>query len=89
MALLADSLYRFADGGLVGGVRRGIYHYASPDALTAIEANGYFDSVAHEFTEGKGDVLLVSAATGGTAAGRAYVVTRTGTDITLAAFTFA
>ena len=86
MALLNKSLIRIADGGLVGGVRRGVYAYATPDAPSAIETNGYFDTVAGEFTEGKGDILHVAHTTGGTVGGRSYVVTRTGNDIALTAF---
>lgn len=85
MALDTNSIFRIADGGLVNNVRRGLLMYASADAVATIEADGYFDPIAHQFTEGAGDVLIVSHTTGGSVGVRVYAVTRTSGDIALTA----
>lgn len=83
MALDPKAIVQFAHSGSLGGKRRKLLFYATEDAFATVETNGYFDAAAKQFTVGKGDVIIVAYALGGTAGVKMYVVTRSGTDITL------
>lgn len=69
--------------GVLGGISRKLHFYATNDGFAAVETNGYFDAVANQFNEGKGDVIIVSYANGGTNGVRIYSVNRTAGDIAL------
>lgn len=81
-----------SNGGAVGtgeGSLKKIHHYATNDADTVVEADGYFDGAAEMFTPGKGDLILASLDCDGTAEAKMYIVNRTGDDIALTAMLIA
>lgn len=69
--------------GSLGGSVRKLHFYATNDSFATVETNGYFDAVADQFTEGKGDVIIVSYALGGTNGVKVYSVNRVAGDIAL------
>ena len=73
MAFDADGLQHFNNGGAIstgsGSVKK-LWHYATNDADTVVEANGYFDSTAMN----AGDLLFCSLDVDGTPEIKAYIV---------------
>lgn len=77
MAFDAGGLMSFGTGGgypyTANTTRRSkIWHYISNDSLATIAGANYFAAVADKIN--KGDIILVSAAAGGTLAVRMYGV---------------
>lgn len=73
MAFDADGLQKIANGGAVGtgaGSVKVVWHYATADADTVVEADGYFDTTALN----EGDLVLASLGIGGTEEVKAYIV---------------
>lgn len=83
MAFNADGLRCFSDGGIANGVQNHLYHYATTDADTAIEADGYFDGVLDDGLA-VGDFILASVDVDGAAEGKLYYVTAGGADVAVA-----
>lgn len=93
MAFLASGLQQFNSGGAVGngeGSVKKLWHYATADADTVVEANGYFDSTAMN----QGDIVICSLGVGATEEVKMYIVS-VGTgdpdsnDVTIAAMLIA
>lgn len=75
MAFDANGLISFGTGGSYNPTtqrRTKLWHYISNDSLATIAASGYFNDFADKLQ--KGDLIFVTAAAGGTAAARMYVV---------------
>ena len=73
MAFLASGLQQFNAGGAVGsgaGSVKKLWHYATADADTAVEADGYFDGTALNV----GDIVIASLGVGGTEEVKIYIV---------------
>ena len=73
MAFDAKGLIQFNSGGAVGdgaGSVKKLWHYATTDADTTVEANGYFDTTALNL----GDILIASLGVGGTEEVKVYIV---------------
>lgn len=83
MALDKFGFGTLGHSGALGGIVRKMHFYATNDTKAAVETNGYFDAVAEQFNEGKGDVIVVSYANSGTNGVTMYSVNRTSGDIAL------
>ena len=83
MALSKFGFGTVGHSGALGGISRKLHFYATNDSRAQVETNGYFDAVAEQFNEGKGDVIIVSYANGGTNGVTMYSVNRTAGDIAL------
>lgn len=83
MALDKFGFGTLGHSGTLGGNVRKCHFYATNDGFAAVQTDGYFDAVADQFTPGKGDVIIVSYANGGTNGVRMYSVNRTAGDIAL------
>ena len=73
MAFDSDGLQQFNSGGAVGsgaGSVKKLWHYATADADTAVEANGYFDTTALN----QGDLVFASLGVGATEEVKVYIV---------------
>ena len=73
MAFAAAGLKLIAPGGAIGtgaGSVKNIYHYATNDADTVVEANGYFDSTSLNL----GDIVIASLDVDGTPEVKMYIV---------------
>jgi len=73
MAFNAVGLQQFNSGGAVGtgsGSVKKLWHYATADADTAVEAGAYFDTTALNL----GDILIASLGVGGTEEVKMYIV---------------
>ncbi len=76
MAFDAEGLIQFNSGGAIAGAGgtltavKKIWHYATNDADTVVEANGYFDNTEM----GLGDLILASLDIDGTPEVKFYIV---------------
>ena len=73
MAFDANGLQHFNNGGAFGsgaGSVKKLWHYATADADTVVEANGYFDTTALNL----GDLVFASLGVGGTEEVKVYIV---------------
>lgn len=74
MAFDTEGLVQFNSGGAVGSgsltAVKKLWHYATNDADTVVEADGYFDSTEM----GKGDIVWASLDLNGTPEVKVYVV---------------
>tara|TARA_B100000700_G_scaffold323297_1_gene426742 strand:- start:1313 stop:1594 length:282 start_codon:yes stop_codon:yes gene_type:complete len=73
MAYAAAGLVQIANGGAIGtgeGSVKRIFHYATNDADTVVEADGYFDNTDLN----DGDLLVCSLDVDGTAEIKTYIV---------------
>lgn len=73
MAFDAAGLQHFNNGGAIGdggGSVKKLWHYATADADTTVEANGYFDTTALS----QGDLVFASLGVGGTEEVKVYIV---------------
>lgn len=73
MAFAATGLINFNSGGAVGtgaGSVKKLWHYATADADTTVEADGYFDTTALN----QGDLVFTSLGVGGTEEAKIYTV---------------
>lgn len=73
MAYDATGLKKIADGGALGTAPNNvisIWHYATNDADTVVEANAYFDTTAMK----KGDIVHASLDIDGTPEYKCYIV---------------
>ncbi len=88
MAFDAAGLINFNSGGAVGsggGSVKNLWHYATNDTDTVVEANAYFDSTELN----QGDILIASLDLDGTPEVKVYVVSvgtgdKTSNDVTIA-----
>lgn len=87
MAFDVGGLIAIATGAAVAGsgTRGTIYHYATNDADTVVEADGYFDGALDDGLN-KGDVIIANIDMDGTPEGKNYLVTVGGADVTVAQF---
>ena len=88
MAFAASGLKMFATGGAVGtgdGSVNNLWHYATNDADTVVEGDGYFDAKG----PGPGDLVICSLDLDGTAEVKTYIVTGTAADVGLTAMLIA
>jgi hypothetical protein len=89
MAFDRNGLSLMGDRATIGtgkGSTKRTWSYFTNDALTVVEANGYFDALA-ENGFNHGDIVMVSADLDGTPAGQLYVAVVTSGDVALTAFT--
>ena len=73
MAFSAVGLQQFNSGGAVGagaGSVKKLWHYATADADTLVEGDGYFDTTALNL----GDILIASLGVGGVEEVKMYIV---------------
>lgn len=73
MAFDSDGLQQFNSGGAVGsgaGSVKKLWHYATADADTVVEADGYFDTTALNL----GDLVFASLGVGGVEEVKVYIV---------------
>ena len=88
MAYIDDGLILIATGAAVGsgeGSAKSIYFYATADADTVVEANGYFDTTDLR----QGDLVFASLGVGATEEVKVYTVSvgtgdRGNNDVTIA-----
>jgi hypothetical protein len=91
MAYDAEGLVSVSVGGAVGtapGNRKNIYHYATNDADTVVETDGYFDGILGDGLN-VGDIIIASLDVDGTPEIKMYIVTVGGADVTVAAMPIA
>lgn len=89
MAFIDDGLITIAFGGAVGSGSNSVkklWFYATADADTVVEADGYFDTTAMN----QGDLILASLGVGGTEEVKMYTVSvgtgdPVGNDVTVLA----
>jgi hypothetical protein len=89
MAYDDAGLKMIAAGGAIGtgdGSVKAIYHYATNDTDTAVEADGYFDGAAGDPLN-TGDLIFASLDVDGTPEGKQYIVGVGGTDVTVTPMT--
>lgn len=73
-------------GNGVGSVKQ-IFSFVTNDDAATVEAGGYFNSAASQFSIG--DVIIASLDLDSTPAGKLYIVTaKTATTVTIAKFTY-
>lgn len=96
MAFDAEGLQCFAFGGCLGSntksgetvtgwAQKRLWHYATNDADTVVEANGYFDGAG----PGPGDLIFASIDCDGTPEMKGYIVTGTIADVGVSPFLIA
>lgn len=87
MAFDVSGLVAIATGAVAGGsgTRATIYHYATNDADTVVEADGYFDGALDDGLNA-GDVIIANIDMDGTPEAKNYLVTVGGADVTVAVF---
>ena len=85
MAFSNDGLRRLTHGGVTAagsGNVVSIWHYATNDADTVVEADGYFDSVSEQMSTG--DIIMASLDLDGTPELKSYIATVTTGDVAIA-----
>lgn len=91
MAFAQSGLKLTCLGGAIGtgeGSVKNIYHYATNDADTVVEANGYFDGVTGDPLN-VGDIIIASLDVDGTPEVKIYIVSVGGADVTVTAMLIA
>lgn len=85
MAYISRGLKLVSTGGAIGTgatSSKGIYHYATNDADTVVETDGYFDDIDGD-PLGVGDLILASLDVDGTPEVKVYIVSVGGGDVTI------
>lgn len=78
-------------GGAIGtgfGSSKSIYHYATNDADTVVETDGYFDNIDGDPLI-LGDLIMASLDVDGTPEVKVYIVAVGGSDVTITAMLIA
>lgn len=87
MAYVADGLKLVSTGGAIGegaSSSKSIYHYATNDADTVVETDGYFDDINGDPLV-VGDLIMASVDVDGTPEVKMYIVAVGGGDVTVTA----
>lgn len=85
MAYIAAGLKLVSTGGAIGtgsGSSKSIYHYATNDADTVVEAGAYFDDIDGDPLK-VGDIIIASLDVDGTPEVKIYIVSVGGGDVTI------
>jgi len=86
MAFSATGLKLTSLGGAIGvgeNSVKNIYHYATNDVDTVVEADAYFDNALIDDSLNIGDIILASLDVDGTPEVKIYIVSVGGSDVTV------